>query len=255
MEIIKGTNTDRPRKVVLYGRHGVGKSSWACDAPKPIAIQTEDGLGDIGVDRLPLCKTLSDFKDCVNYIYTNGADYDTLIIDSVDWLEALIQKDVAQDAKVASIADIGFGRGYESAHTEMQNILSTLDMISKKHSLHIILIAHAAIKKFEDPLGDSYDRYSPALHTNGKGQGVCLTVQEWADEVLFLTDKVLTRKSEEGFNKTTTKAVGNGQRVIHSQGSPAFDAKSRAKLPDKWNFEQGLGFNTFLELVKGEMDG
>ena len=40
-----------PRRVLLFGTHGVGKSTWGAMADKPIFVPTEDGLGDIDWSR------------------------------------------------------------------------------------------------------------------------------------------------------------------------------------------------------------
>ncbi|MFN9292481.1 MAG: AAA family ATPase, partial [Planctomyces sp.] len=36
-----------PRRVMLYGTHGIGKSSWAAQAPGVLFLNVEDGLNDI----------------------------------------------------------------------------------------------------------------------------------------------------------------------------------------------------------------
>ena len=42
-----------PRRVMLYGTHGIGKSTWGASADRPVFIQTEDGLGEIDCARFP----------------------------------------------------------------------------------------------------------------------------------------------------------------------------------------------------------
>jgi hypothetical protein len=61
MQIIKGM-VRKPRRVLLYGTHGIGKSTWASQSPKPIFLSTEDGLGKIDVDHTPLIR---DFETMV----------------------------------------------------------------------------------------------------------------------------------------------------------------------------------------------
>ena len=46
MKIVKGKQ-QRPRRVMLYGTHGIGKSSWAAQAPATVFLNLEDGLADI----------------------------------------------------------------------------------------------------------------------------------------------------------------------------------------------------------------
>ncbi|MFN9291017.1 MAG: DEAD/DEAH box helicase, partial [Planctomyces sp.] len=42
--------------------------------------------------------------------------------------------------------------------------LTGLDWLRKEKGIGIILLAHCAIKKHQDPTAESYDRYQPALH-------------------------------------------------------------------------------------------
>jgi hypothetical protein len=231
-EIIKGT-TLKPRRVLVYGRHGAGKSTWASSAPKPIVIQTEDGCNDIGPDRLPLATTYEELFEQLRWLYKNGSKYESIVIDSADWMEKLIHKWVATQNGLDSVSDIPYGKGYEGANDELMNILGTLDTLQVKHGCHVIFTAHARIVKFDDPQSDSYDRYAPALHVNGRGAGACVTLQEWCDEVMFLTEKTLTREVDKGFGNKAHKAIGTGDRILYTCSSPAFDAKSRLTLPDE----------------------
>ena len=43
---VKTGKEAQPPRIMIYGSEGVGKSTFAASAPKPIFIQTEDGLGD-----------------------------------------------------------------------------------------------------------------------------------------------------------------------------------------------------------------
>ena len=50
----------RPRRAMLYGTHGVGKSTFGSMADRPIFIATEDGLGEIDCDKFPLAVKYAD---------------------------------------------------------------------------------------------------------------------------------------------------------------------------------------------------
>ena len=79
-----------PRRIVLYGTHGIGKSTWGSMAPKPIFIQTEDGLGEIACDKFPLARRFDDVMQALSELYTEEHSYRTVVVDSLDWLERLI---------------------------------------------------------------------------------------------------------------------------------------------------------------------
>ena len=52
-QVITGKQPTPPR-LMIYGSEGVGKSTFAANAPKAIFIQTEDGLSEIDCAKLPL---------------------------------------------------------------------------------------------------------------------------------------------------------------------------------------------------------
>jgi hypothetical protein len=95
----------------------------------------------------------------------------------------------------------------------------------------IILLAHSEIKKHQDPLLDSYDRYQPALHEQASA-----TLQEWCDEVLFASYRVYTRKEDQGFDKKRTIASGESQRYLRCVETPAALAKNRLNMPGEIEF-------------------
>lgn len=251
MKVIKGTER-RPRRVLLYGTDGIGKSTWAAQAPGAIALQTEDGLADIGIDRSPVLRDLGSFNGWVSDLLNQEHDYRTVIVDSLDWLERLIHDQVATEAGKSHIEDIGYGKGYLQALKHWDFILRALDHLRVHRGMAVILLAHARITKFASPDSDSYDRYGPDLH-----KAASPMLQEWADEVLFATYRVDVIKQDEGFNRERTRAVGVGERIVHTTEGPTHLAKRRIKMPDVLP----LDFNEYAKHVAngkpspGNVDG
>ena len=83
LEQVMSGKTPAPRRVMLYGVQGVGKSTWAACAPKPIFLQTEDGLGEIDCDKLPLSTTYDGSMKALSALYTEPHSYQTVVIDSL----------------------------------------------------------------------------------------------------------------------------------------------------------------------------
>jgi hypothetical protein len=226
-QVVTGKQT-LPRRVLIYGIHGVGKSTFAAASDAPIVIQTEDGLADIDVPRFPLATDLGQGMAAIKELYTTEHDFRTVVIDSLDWLELLIWSDVCRAENVPSIEKIGYAKGYIFALDRWRKLLDGMSALRNKRGMGIVLIAHSRIERFEDPTTDTYDRYVPRLHKHASA-----IVQEYCDEVFFATYKIHTRQTDAGFNRTRTQAIGTGQRVLRTSERPPHLAKNRLNMPDE----------------------
>ena len=230
-QIHRGVRSVPPR-ILIYGIEGVGKSTAGAQAPRPIFVQTEDGLDQIDCDSFPLAGDYRDVVAALTELYTAKHDYQTVVLDTLDWLERLIWDDVCREYGVKSIekADGGYAKGYTHALRQWREILAGLDALRNERGMAVILLAHAKVEKFEDPESVAYDRYSPRLH---KHAGALVT--EWCDAVLFATRRFRTQTEDAGFNRQRTIAVALGQdggeRVLRTVGGPACIAKNRYSLP------------------------
>lgn len=226
MQILSGKQA-KPRRILLYGQHGVGKSSWAAGAPNPLFLNIEDGLNDIDCKKTAKLADYGSVVAAVSWLVSNKTDYQTVCIDTLDWLEHLVFKQVAQDAGKNQIEDIGYGKGYKLAGEKWKFLLSGLDAL-RDTGKSIVLLAHAKIDTFESPETERYDRYEPDLHEVGSS-----LIQEWCDEVLFASFRVFTRTEDLGFGKTRAMAIGGKERFIRTNESAAAVAKNRLRLPDE----------------------
>jgi len=221
-----------PPRFLIYGTEGIGKSSTAAQAPRPIFIQTEDGLDQIDCESFPLAKAFGDVMAALSELYAEGHEYQTVVIDSLDWLERLIWDDVCREYGVKSIekADGGYAKGYTHALRQWREVLAGLEALRNRRGMAVILIAHCKVEKFEDPESAAYDRYSPRLHKHAAA-----LVTEWCDAVLFATRKFRTKTEDAGFGRSRSIAVSigtdGGERILRCVGSPACVAKNRFSLP------------------------
>ena len=232
MGLLERVQTGRcraPRRVMLYGVHGIGKSTWGAQGEEVVFIQTEDGLGEIECARFPLCTDYSQVIEALSELYAREHPYRTVVVDSLDWLERMIWAEVCRKRGMESIEDIGYGKGYVFALTHWREVLEGLGALRAERGMAVILIAHSQIERFQSPMADTYDRYSPRLHRHAAAM-----VQEWADEVLFACYRVQTKQADEGFNRKRTRAVGQAERVLYTTEGPAHVAKHRIpNLPDE----------------------
>ncbi len=228
---------------MVYGVHGVGKSTFGAMAEKPIFIQTEEGINDLEADRFPVATAYQDVLSALSALYSDEHEYQTVVIDSLDWLERLIWAEVCSKRGVESIEDIGYAKGYVFSLTQWREVISGLDALRNERGMQIILIAHARIEKFDNPETESYDRYVPRLNKHASA-----LVQEWCDEVLFATYRVHTKHTDEGFNRKRTQGIGTGERIVRTTERPAHVAKNRLSLPDEFP----LDYRLYAAFVRGE---
>ena len=233
--IIRGLKP-QPHFVLLYGVDGVGKSTFGADAPSPIFLGPEDGLGMLDVPRFPTPKSWADIKASVNDLLMEDHEFETLVLDSVDWIEPMIWAYLCKEEGVKSIEQVGggFGKGYVLAREQTLEFVKTLQRLRKK--MNVIALAHALIKTTEDPYaGERYDRY--LVKMNDQAAGIW---REAVDCVLFANFKTNFSKAK-GASKA--RAEGDGKRVMFTERRPAFDAKNRFDLP----FEMELSWKEFAE--------
>jgi AAA domain len=236
-----------PRRLLLYGTQGIGKSTFAASSELPVFIQTEDGLGEIGCDKFPLAESFEQVMAYLTALYTDFHEYQTVVVDSLDWLERLIWAEVCRKRNVTNIEDIGYAKGYIFALNHWRDFLEGLTALRHDLGITIVLIAHARIEKFENPETESYDRYVPRLHKLASA-----LIQEWCDEVLFATYKVHTKQTDEGFGRKGTRGIGNGERILRTAERPAHMAKNRLNLPDEIPLDWNAYANYFTHVPNKE---
>ena len=241
IEQIERGKQNRPRRMLLYGTAGIGKSSFGAMAERPIFLATEDGLDSIECDRFPMVRTLDQFKEAVTALLQEEHSYQTAVVDSADWLERITWDDVCREHGVKAIESIPYAKGYTFALSKWEGILRGLDALRDRRGMAVILIAHAKMERFENPETEPYDRYAPRLHKHASA-----LIQEWADAVLFAAFKVHTRKVGEKFGQDLHKGIGTGERVIRTTERPGHLAKNRLGLPD----EMPLDYRAYAAEVK-----
>jgi hypothetical protein len=244
----KGDN-NRPRRVMPYGVHGIGKSTFAANFPSPVFIETEDGLEGIQTHAVGdgVAKSYDEVMDRLRQVYQEEHDFKTVVIDSVDWLEQLIFAKVCEDKRVKTIEDIGYAKGYVFAMEYWKVVLQALEDINLQRGMHIVLISHCAIEKFEDPCDANYDRFTPALHKKTSAP----LLMQWVDEVLFLRREVFTQSAGEEFGKKKFKAKA-GEPMLYTTEMPFYTAKNRANLPEAMTFDMYAAYR-YLQAVYGDL--
>lgn len=244
MEIVK-TRKERPPRILIHADHGLGKSSLAAEAPDPIFINIEDGLDEIDTNALPKPETFDDVLEQLTWVYTGEHDFKTLAIDSLDWLETLVNKHVCKEGGKESISDFGFGAGFEAAHTQFNRVVRALTSIRNERNMAIILLCHSSIKEYKNPMGDNYDTYKLKLRDKNAE-----LFQEFVTLIGYLHFKVYVKKEDKGFSEQT-KAIGGSERVLSCSPNAAYTAKNRYNITSDIEIpDPAQGWDNLINAIK-----
>ena len=222
----------RPVRLLVHGQPGVGKTTFAADAPSPVFICPEDGIPESTgeVPRFPAPEDgwrWPDVQDAVTALTNEAHSYKTLVIDTLDWLEPLLWSWLCEQKSVSSIEDIGggYGKGYGVALDLWRLLLSGIERMSKAKGMNVIMLAHSEIRPFKDPQSEGYDRYELKIHKLPAG-----LFKEWSDAVLFAQHEAIASTDKK---TKRIRGVSTGARIMHTVWNAAFDAKNRFGLPEE----------------------
>ena len=230
-----------PPRILVYGRPGVGKTTFAAASRTPIFIQTEDGADVAGAARFPKAENFEAIVGAIDTLLSEDHSYGAVVIDTLDWLAPLIYAKTVEDGKVnphyktkniLQIEDFGYGKGYEYADMHFRAVLEKLNKLRETKGMAVIMLAHSELKRYEDPASEGYDRWMPKLQK--KAAATCM---EYSDIVGFANYFTSMKSVDKGFGQTKNIAIGDGSRVLYTQEKPSFIAKSRYDIPAELPFE------------------
>jgi hypothetical protein len=232
---IKG-KIEAPYFVLVYGVNGVGKTSFAAQAPGVVFVDIEGGTKNVDVERYPQPKTYAEFIEQLNDVSQDPA-VKTVAIDTLDHLELLLQREVCAENKVDSISDIPYGGGYEKAKDKWVKLIAGFEELAK--TKNVILLGHTEVKQFNDPHHTTpYDRYQVKLDK----RAVAL-IKDRVQAILFAAYDTFLKVDK---NTQKAKAFGGSDRVLFTEYRAHHDGKNRFGLP----YQVKLDWKEFDEAAK-----
>lgn len=244
----------KPPRVLLYGVSGVGKTNFGAHAPNSVFIPTEDGNGAMPINSFPLSETWGQFSSAVRVLLNEEHEYETVVVDSVDWLERLVWADTCNRHGKDSIESFGYGKGYTEALKVWGEFIEMMNALRDEKGMTVIMLGHAMVKTFNNPDGENYDRYQLAMHQKAGD-----ILREWVDVMLFANYEVKVRKQENAIDKSKYKAVKihteENPRVVYTEERPAYIAKNRYSLPPVLPFPKNESWAVFEQAMDDGIKG
>lgn len=194
------------QKTMIYALAGTGKSTLASKMKRPLFLDTEGGLTNMDVARTPTIKRYIQAVQVINMIHKEAADYkkeyDTIVIDSIDWLVRLAEEHAAGIASVDEKGQIhkdmsatigkangGYGNGNKQLENHLRSELMPALQLLIDDGFGICLIAHADQKDIMDAEGYTATKITPAIAERFMEAWV-----QWCDNVFYLRNDGGERK-------------------------------------------------------------
>lgn len=241
----------QPPRIVIHGRGGVGKTTFAADAKAPIFLPFEDGMGKLQCDAFPRPDDFGDVLKALLELLNEKHDYKTLVIDAIDGCEPLLWDAVAADNKAKSLEDVGggYGKGYIAADKYWRNLFDALDGLRSARGMTVIVLAHSEVAKIQDPVIGPYDRVQPKLHKRANALLV-----EWADIVGHLDVERMNSSHGDGSRKVKYERV-TGVRKLYLEESAGYAAKNRFTLAPVIDIPLENPFNALRTAIAAALKG
>lgn len=248
---LRSSKSTYPPVVLLYGVDGVGKTSLAAEFPDAIYLPTTGERTPEGVElatpedeegNTKYLESWDELKEIVGELISEEHDFKTVIFDSLDGLEPLVNAATCLRIGADSIGSndkgspAAFGQGDVQGDVEWGEFMDACAMLTQR-GIAVVLLAHPEVRRFDSPITDPYDRYQVKLRKRAAA-----LVRERSDIVAFLNYRVSLKTKEVGIKKEVTHAEGGKERQIHVTEGAGFVAKNRYSMPDAITYRKGKGY-------------
>lgn len=222
---------EKPPVAVIFGKPGIGKTTLAACAPKPMFIQSEDGLTSPQLAWVPNFGVLDTYERVLEsfaYVATNHATegWKTVVIDSVDRLMPLIVDFVCRQNGWKKLEDGAYGRGKVTFIDEVRNFMTCCMALRNDVGLGVIILGHCKAGRVSPPDADPYTQYTLAIQEDAAR----ILISD-SDMVLFATHPITTISQDRGFGQKSTRAITQSPR-LYTQERGAHIAKNRYNMPE-----------------------
>lgn len=215
--------------IILHGAPKIGKSTWASQAPSPLFLATEPGLGAIETYQIPITSWPM-MLDAAAKIAGGEHDFQTIAVDTVDNAYKLCAEFICKKFEIEHLGDLPRGKGYGAANNEFMRVLIKLahlpyGLIFLSHTRTVEVKGRAAV----------YSRQVPALPETSR------------TAVMGFMDIILYAEAEAVRDEKTGAPMM--RRVLRTKPAEGYEAGDRfGLLPETLP----LDYAEFSKYLKGE---
>lgn len=225
-----------PPVIVLYGDAGAGKSTLGTTFPSPIFLDLDNGLRAFDVPSIPI-DTAEKLEEAVSALETEEHEFKTVVVDTIDEVEAVYTSVVLKELKVASLLNTKWGEGYTKRSEKVNAIFDRIVALRQKGIIPVFL-AHSQIITISTPEAPDYNFRTLKLQKAASAH-----VVEKADLVGYVGNTLIV--------DTNKNAIEDTERAIQIGYSPAHLSKARVlNAPDELPMNGKAVIKLFLK--KGE---
>lgn len=134
--------------MLLYGAPKIGKSTFCSRAEDAIFIATEPGLNHLEVASVQV-NSWREFLEAMALLANGDHGFKILVIDTIDKLCDFCDIEVCDNAKIQTLGDMGFGKGYTIYKNELKRVFTKVFALN----MGVILTSHAQIIEVDTPAG------------------------------------------------------------------------------------------------------
>lgn len=213
-----------PKRLLVHGAPGVGKSTFASGAPDVLFIDPEKRTDHLDVARVQPETWPEILQTLVEVIKDKPCK--TLVFSTLDFIEGMVQKHVIATNGGGNLIDVGggYGKGYQLAADEFKRLSNATEQL-RQAGITTVFECHSAVTPFNNPAGENYDYWAIKLDKR-----VRAIFMDRCDAIGFaMFDDVAHKKK--GENKA--KALTTGERILMFKHSAAHETKRGFDLPDE----------------------
>jgi hypothetical protein len=236
---IKTTPQPLPIHMLIHAPAGWMKTSIGAYAPAPIFMLSKGELGLItlknngrvpqDVPHFPELTTWDMVNEALDVLLNETHPYKTLVLDTMNGMETLCHEALCASADYNnSWAKFNsFNSGQRTSEPKWRDFLDKLDLLRTRKGMAIISLCHTVIRSVNNPQGESYSRYEPAISKENWAQ-----TNRRVDMTLFGHFVIDTQKDSANI-LAKAKGFGGKQRLVYSEPDATYEAKTRNGMPDK----------------------